>query len=198
MKEMGLLLTPEITKWPDVPSKASPSEPWSVATTRCSFTELSPSELLQHAEFFGHFTLEFDIEVLRSLGAIPVFYLPCTSRTNAGAEALAAALVACMGEIEVLFGRLSDLEELVRSEPNNEGRFLSGESKTPLSVGGVKALLSYLTREIQPVIKLWAAVKALSGFFYPVEDLKHTDLLGYYQQREWRILANMAKDGIEL
>jgi hypothetical protein len=198
MNEMGLLLTPEITKWPDVSPKASPSEPWSVAATRCSFTELAPAELLQHTEVFGHFAIEFDIQVLRSLGAIPVFYLPCTSGTNAGAEALAAALVACMGEIEVLFSRFSDLEELARNEPSNDRQFPLGKNETLISLVGVKALLSYLTRDIQPVIKLWAAIKALSGFFYPVEDLKHTDLFGYYQQMEWRILANMAKDGIEL
>ena len=198
MKEMGLLLTPEITEWPEVPPKGGSSGPWFVATKRCSFTELAPPELLQHAEYFGRFAIEFDIQVLRSLGAIPVFYLPRTSDTNAGAETLATALVACMGEIEVLFDRFSDLEKLVRSKPNNDEQFPLAENETVISVAGVKALLSYLTRDIQPVIKLWAAIKALSGFFYPVEDLKYTDLLGYYRQREWRILASMAKDGIEL
>lgn len=203
MKEMGLLLTPEITEWPEVPAKGSPSESWYVATKRCSFTELAPPELLQHAEFFGRFAIEFDIQVLRSLGAIPVFYLPRTSGGNAAAETLATALVTCIGEIEVLLDRLSQLEKLGRSNSNNNEQFLVTENEimisgTRCSVGGVKALLSYLTEGMQPVVKLWAAIKALSGFFYPVEDLKYTELLGYYQQREWRILANMAKDRVEL
>lgn len=102
-----------------------------------------------------------------------------------------------------MFDRLSQLEKLVRNNSNNNEQFLITEAEivisgTRCSAGGVKALLSYLTEGMQPVVKLWAAIKALSGFFYPAEDLKYTDLLGYYQQREWRILANMAKDGVEL
>jgi len=194
---MGLLLTPEIIEWPDVPSKGSPLAPWYVATKRCSFTELTPVELLQHADFFGHFAIEFDIQVLRSLGAIPVFYLPQTSSTNAGAETLATAFVACIGEIEILFDRLSQLEELARSNPNKDER-LRVNHETRCSVGGAEDLLSFLTEGNQPVINLHGALQALSGLFYPAEDLNYTNLLGYYRQREWRILANMAKDGVEL
>jgi hypothetical protein len=86
MKKMGLLLTPENIKWPDVSSEGSLSEPWTIVQIRCCFTELGPTELLQHAEVFGHFAIEFEIKVLPRLGAIPVFYLPRTP--IGGAEAL--------------------------------------------------------------------------------------------------------------
>ena len=99
---MGLLLTPEITEWPEVQPDGVLSEPWYIAQKRCCFTELTPAELLQHAEVFGHFAIEFDIQVLRSLGAIPVFYLPRTSEANAGLETLATALVAGIGQIDAL------------------------------------------------------------------------------------------------
>jgi hypothetical protein len=202
MKEMGLLLTPEIIEWPDVQPDGSLSEPWYVAQKRCCFTELAPAELPQHAEVFGHFAIEFGIQVLRSLGAIPVFYLPRTSEANAGLEALSTALVAGIGQLEALFDRLSQLEELVRSNPHKDERLLVTENgivthETECSVGGAEDLLSFLTKA-QPVLSLHAILKTVSSFIYPTEDLRYIDLHGYYQQREWRILPNMARDGIEL
>ncbi len=167
------MLTPEIIEWPEVQPHGSLSEPWYVAQKRCCFTELSPNELPQHAEVFGHFAIEFDIQVLRSLGAIPVFYLPRTSEA-------ATALIAGIGHLEELFDRLSQLEGSVRSNPHAE------------------ELLSFLTQGLPPVLSLHAILKTVSNFFYPTEDLRYTDLHGYYQQREWRILPNMARDGVEL
>ena len=203
MKEMGLLLTPEIIEWPEVQPDGSLSEPWYVAQKRCCFTELAPAELPQHAEVFGHFALEFEIQVLRSLGAIPVFYLPRTSEANGGLEAMATALVAGIGQLEVLFDRLSQLEGLVRSNPHKDERLLVTENgivthDTRCSVGEAEELLSFLTEGLPPALSLHAILKTMSGFFYPTEDLRYTDLQGYYQQREWRILANMARDGVEL
>ena len=203
MKEMGLLLTPEIIKWPEFQPDAPPSGPWCVAQKRCCFTELAPAELPQHAKVFGHVAIEFDIQVLRSLGAIPVFYLPRTSEANAGLESLATALVAGIGQLEVLFDRFSQLEGLVRNNPHKDERLPVTENgivthETRCSVGGAEELLSFLTDGLPPVLSLHAILKTVSSFFYPTEDLRYTDLHGYYQQREWRILANIARDGVEL
>ena len=202
MKEMGLLLTPEIIESPEVPSEGPLSVPWLVAQKRCCFTELPPSELPQHTKDFGHFSIEFDIQVLRSLGAIPVFYLPRTSKTNAGAETLATEFIACIGNIGFLLDRLSQLEEDIQSSPNTDGRLVvkwgSSSYETRCLVEGAGDLFSYLTEGNQSVDSLRAALQALSGFFYPTEDLRYTGLLGYYRQREWRIIASMAKDGVEL
>jgi hypothetical protein len=203
IKQMGLLLTPEIIEWPEVQPDGSLSDPWYVAQKRCCFTELAPAELPQHAEVFGHFAIEFDIQVLRNLGAIPVFYLPRTSETNAGLETLATALVAGIGQLEVLFDRLSQLEGLVRGNPHKDNQLLIKKNgivthETQCSIGGAEDLLSFLTEGLQPIVSLHAILKTVGGFFYPTEDLRYTDLHGYYQQREWRILANMARDGVEL
>lgn len=191
LKEMGPLLTPEITEWPEVLSDGSLSDLWSIAQKRCCFTELTPAELPQHAEVFGHFAIEFDIPVLRSLGAIPVFYLPRTSETKAGLEVLSTAFVACIGEIDILLGRLSEVERLVRSNVNKDEMVMQ---EIQCSVGAAEDLLTFVTEGNKPLESL----QALSGLFYPAEDLKYTDLLGYYRQREWRILGNMAKDGLDL
>ena len=140
---------------------------------------------------------------MRSLGAIPVFYLPRTSETNAGLETLATALVAGIGQLEVLFDRLSQIEGLVRGNPHKDNQLLVKKNgivthETQCSVGGAEELLSFMTEGLQPVVSLHAILKTVCSFFYPTEDLRYTDLHGYYQQREWRILANMARDGVEL
>ena len=35
----------------------------------------------------------------------------------------------------------------------------------------------------------------MCGYFYPIENLRFTDELGYYRQREWRIIASIAQLG---
>jgi len=193
MKKMGLLLTPENIQWPDVSSDGSPSGPWTIVQIRCCFTELGPTELPQHAEVFGHFAIEFEIQVLPRLGAIPVFYLPRTP--IGGAEALATEFVACIGNTQILLDRLLELEELVRINSNKHKRLVIIKNRvtreTRSSVEGAEDLLKSLTEGIQPPARLNAVLRALSGYFYPIDDLDYTSLLGYYRQREWRILGNM-------
>jgi hypothetical protein len=200
MKKMGLLLTPETIEWPVVLADGALSETWKVTQKRCSFTELAPAELSQHAQFFGDFALEFEIRALRTLGAIPVFYLPRPSKTSNASEELATAFVAGIGEIDVLLDRLRRFEKLVRSNVNKDDKppLTKDSRRTLCTVGGIEDLRFILTEGIQPLIGLQATFRALSGFFYFTEDLKYTDLLGYYRQREWRILANMAEYGIAL
>jgi hypothetical protein len=193
MKKMGLLLTPDNIPWPDVRSDGSASEGWTITQIRCCFTELGPNELAQHAEEFGHFALEFEVDVLPRLGAIPVFYLP--RRSIGGAEQLATELVACVGNMQILVNRILRLEEEIRVNSNkNKSHSIikNGDTrKAQSSVGGAEDLLSSLTEGMQPLSRVYAALKALSGFFYPTDDLSRTGLLGYYRQREWRILANI-------
>jgi len=55
-----------------------------------------------------------------------------------------------------------------------------------------------LSDQSQPVEILRNALKYVSGFFYPAEDLCYTDLLAYYRQREWRFVANLMKRGQEI
>ncbi len=202
MKEMGLLLTPEIPKWPDNVSGDPLSEPWSVAQIRCCFTLLQPFELLQHAKVFGHFAIEFDIKELRKFGAIPVFYLPTILEPDDASGVLAAKLVGCIGQIDELLCRLKLTEDSIGGDTNRDkplGIMKDGRlvRQTTCSVGGIEDLLSFLGEGHQPLINLWAGLRALSGFFFPTEDL-NTDLVGYYHEREWRILSSAAKNGVKL
>jgi len=193
MKKMGLLLTPENVSWPNLSSDSSSLESWTIAQVRCCFTELGPADLLQHAEHFGHFAIEFDIDVLPRLGAIPVFYL--LRRPIGGAEVLSKEFIACIGDIQTLLKRLLYLEDLIRTNSNKDKMVIITKNEdtreTRSSVGGAEDLLASLTEDIQPTARLDAEIRALSGYFYPIDDLDYTSPLGYYQQREWRILGNM-------
>lgn len=70
----GLLLTPEDFEvgidWPD-----GYQETVGFAQTRICFTLIASEELPQHAESFGPFAIEYDVSVLKRLGANPVFSL---------------------------------------------------------------------------------------------------------------------------
>jgi len=106
----GLLLTPEQTSWQEPVSGGGLSEPWKVIQKRACFTELATTELKRHSDVFGRFALEFEIQGLRQLGAIPVFYFPRASTDDIGMESVAASLLCRTGEIQVLLNRLGQLE----------------------------------------------------------------------------------------
>jgi hypothetical protein len=76
IRDFGLLLAPESVKWQYEHKDGSPPRATQVLQRRVCFTELAPDELRGHARRFGHFALEFTVSTLKSLGAIPVFYIP--------------------------------------------------------------------------------------------------------------------------
>src|SRR5262245_56796620 len=86
--ERGLLLTPEKFEFREPLDDGSSSAPASIFQKRICFTELSPNELPAHSKLFGTFALEFDINTLRAMGAIPVFYVPLHFKAD-GHEGLA-------------------------------------------------------------------------------------------------------------
>jgi hypothetical protein len=73
---------------------------------------------------------------------------------------------------------------------------LSSASPTRCTVGGAKDLMQILEVGGQPIDALLGAVRAMAGFFYPVENLKYTGELAYYRQREWRLIGNMMLNGV--
>ena len=193
--DRGLLLTPERIEFREELSNGSLSQPWYAMQKRMSFTELEPRELPQHCHTFGPYSLEWDIATLIGMGAIPVFYVPLRSVPGSH-SAVACSMLARIGEIQKLLVRLDDLETLVR-ESANQAELLtvtkdgSPMAQTRCSVGGAADLLTMLQHGIQPLSALTGALRALAGYFYPTDHERYTDLLGYYRQREWRLLANI-------
>lgn len=168
--ERGLLLTPERLEFREELSNGGLSPPWYVMQKRISFTELETRELPRHALTFGSFSLEWDIKTLIEMGAIPVFYVPL--RSTAGAvDGFASAMLARLGEIQTLLERVESL----RDAPN---------------------VLRELQAGIQPASVLVNALRTIAGYFYPTDHPEYTSLLGYYRQREWRLLGNWVRKGI--
>jgi hypothetical protein len=75
IRDFGLVLTPQLIEWSQQ-SLGAPPRTLPILQKRVCFTELSPKELPGHTEKFGHFSLEFEIDTVRRLGAMPVFYVP--------------------------------------------------------------------------------------------------------------------------
>jgi len=202
IRDIGFVLTPEITEWREPLNDGTLSKPWKVIQKRCCFTELSPNELGKHTKSFGCFSLEFDVRTFRQLGGIPVFYLPRPTDEDVGLESLASALIARIGEIQKVLNRLSELSELIGKNPDKSqllGVEKDGNSAFfRTSLGGTEDVLNLITRDTQPINILRNALRVITGFFYPTEDFRYTGILAYYQQREWRFIANMSKEGIEI
>lgn len=198
----GFLLTPEITEWREPRDDGSLGEPWKIIQKTCCFTELSPNELPKHSVQFGKFSVEFEVQTFRELGGIPVFYLPRATAEDRGLESLAASLMARSGEIQILLNRLAEIANLVStSEDKSQLLVLQKNGQqlhTRCSLGGAEDLIAFLTDGTQPVHILRNALRALSAFFYPAEDITYTGLLAYYRQREWRLIANMIHLGQDI
>lgn len=75
MVEMGFLLTQEIVDWGKY-LKLNEIRPNRIDQKRICFTALNPKELKNHMAKWGIFSLEFNTQNIRLLGAMPVFYVP--------------------------------------------------------------------------------------------------------------------------
>ena len=202
MVTSGLLLVPETIQWQEPLVDGELSKPFYVAQKRICFTELAESELAEHSRRFGPFSLEFSIQSLRQLGAIPVFYVP-PGRTDQYLESIGNALMARMLEIEQLLDRLSQIGKVISGTARDDETIaitVDGHAVGTLSmnVGQARELFRVLFHESQPVEQLLNAMRASAGFLYPTEDLTFTTTLGYYRQREWRIVSAMVKRGTEV
>lgn len=143
----GLLLTPEKTVWSEFTNDGGRAQPVEVFQKRACFTELAPTELSGHASLFGPFTIEFEIETLRLLGAIPVFYLPSPGTEERGLGGVSAALIARMAEIQQVLSRLAAIRQLTAATTNKEERIqvtVNGTSAgtTQCSIAAAEDLLN--------------------------------------------------------
>ena len=205
----GLLLTPETIEWSESltlkSGGTSRSDPWCVSQKRCCFTELFPHELSDHSRRYGHFALEFEIEILRQLGGMPVFYIPRSSENSLGLEGLGEMLIARLGEIQGVLERLAKLEDDVKNNTNKNDLISveqdgQGVGSIQCTIGGAEVLFALLRLRsentyTQPTKTLLNAVKGMAGLFAPADDIDCRELLSYYREREWRILAKIEKDG---
>jgi hypothetical protein len=112
IRDFGLVLTPQFIEWTQ-PNIDAPPRTLPVLQKRVCFTELSPTELPGHAEKFGHFSLEFEIDTVRRLGAMPVFYVPQPTSEATDGSLVGSALVAIATDWRAVLQRMAWLNEIL-------------------------------------------------------------------------------------
>jgi hypothetical protein len=170
---VGLLITPEERRAP----KYKHLQEKLILQRRVCFTALRPDELANHAKTFGRFSLEFGPAALRDFGVLPAFYLttplPDGSLLHeAGGEVL-RSIVAIKDMIQTMLDKRDGAD---KAEQDFVYRVYVGRPRDD---------------EVE-LRELYFAIQALLNLYYPTEDLKYNNLLGYYEQREWKIIPNFA------
>ena len=194
IRDFGLLLTPQLIEWSQ--PTLDGARPLPVLQKRVCFTELSPGELSGHAEKFGHFALEFEIDTVRRLGAVPVFYVPQPTSESVDGSAVGTALLAIAMDSYVIIQRMASLNQMFHgSVPVNENfDFNVGFVRSPDSRGHftinrdeAKNFLAAIGYAVTPWSDLQGGAFALLNFFHPTDNKKTDKALEYYREREWRI-----------
>jgi len=192
ISKYGLLMTPESWEIPPEYVDSGP-EPKAIPIyqQRVCFTATNPGDLLEHSKCFGPFSLEFELSLLRRMGAMPVIYLApiIGSKTEFGGCSI--SLLHRLTEIHSLMRRMNELKQCCsNSSIQNPLRFKAGPSDEELTVrasnDGVLDVISLLERGIRDADMLRASIDSLVGLMYPSEN-STDELLEYFQEREWRI-----------
>lgn len=200
IRDFGLLLTPEIAHWQYPHADGTPPRSASMIQRRVSFTELAPSELARHSDEFGHFALEFEIEALKHLGAVPVFYVP---RAVEGAGSLASTMVMQIIEAMRLTDRIAQvlpiLEQASAEQTTVPFTFGMTDNQKVYDLNPMQATetLTGIGHALAPPQMISAFLESTLNFFYPA-DGRNNEVLKYYRQREWRISGNYAIKGEEV
>ncbi|MFM0752613.1 hypothetical protein [Paraburkholderia strydomiana] len=205
IRDFGLFLTPEPIEWSqplgDNPPRLQPR-----LQRRVCFTELAPNELQRHAKTFGDFALEFDYSAIRSLGAMPVFYVPRAESGVQDGNLLGVGLTTALIDAEAIVQRMAFLERTF-SDPRCAERIAVdiGWSENPDGRGVYdidrvesQKLMAAACHATTPLPMLQGALEAMLNLFYPADNTKHGLDLDYYRQREWRIAFKIQLEGKEL
>jgi hypothetical protein len=204
MKEVGLVLAPEIVEW-GLGALTSGREQLSMLQRRASFTELSPSELVEHSKTFGPLSLSFDIGMLRGAGATPVIYVP-QGVTGSALSQIGTFCVRGAYHTRHVLRQLQDLKAW--SDPDivakRKGMHVDSDFKLTLQntnsaneivasyevpALNVQHMLQHVGFNNIPFEHSTGVLSVFMNMFYPTDNV-HTDTqLGYYRQREWRLIA---------
>ena len=211
MRELGLILAPEIVEWQPPVSLGTPS-PSRILQRRICFTELSPQELCEHSTRFGPFALEFKTTELRRMGALPVIYMPQALSEQDHLALLGPFVVGHLGQIRGTLERLDELNQLdspayaqrVGASAISDDMMLNlrnvdetggtvQEFQVPWKA--TRDLLDYIGFRTAPFSAMTGVTTIAQALFYPTDDDHNYQELGYYRQREWRITADYFVNG---
>jgi Putative abortive phage resistance protein AbiGi, antitoxin len=201
--DFGLLLTPEVSEYKYEHANETPPRVEQILQKRICFTELSSKELKLHSENFGHFSIEFEIDILKKMGAIPVFYIPLSLNSDENGVSIGSVLLIQFVDTLNLIRRLNTINGLpeqgaLRAKlpfkidyPQNPAISRTFEIDTVESSNLLKAVNHGLT----PLPTLVNALEGILGFFYPADNRRVSKGLEYYRQREWKICLNLTFAG---
>lgn len=204
--ENGLVLSTEQVTWKQ-PTQGD-DRIVQIPQTRACFTELSLPELNRHAVSFGPISIEFELSVLRNMGAIPVIYIP--QALQEGLSALGASIVAQLGDAEYTLrllhsfdqfrdpnycaemARQQGYKDVLPSIPESVNVKIADDKplvSVPMShLGNILDAISYKNAPFDMMANILSAIQSL---FYHTDDERHSEILSYYRQREWRIISGI-------
>ena len=142
--------------------------------------------------------------MLKSLGALPVFYIPIPSDEESEVAWLGSTLVLQVIDAMILATRMSGIKQIVEQNTypvteNIDCTFGFQNLKSfKLNVTETRKFLEAFTYALTPPEMLEHALTALLGYFYPADNILHNKALAYYRQREWKIAGNFAVRGEEV
>lgn len=176
---IGLLIIPEERTTSHYKNLA----PVTFLQRRVCFTALNgePGELQSHTDFFGEFALEFEPDTLRELGALPAFYLNAAIPNGSLLHENGEKLLRLIWDAWRILGTLWHYRDNGSEEVKN---FIRDYIFKPKSPGSQEA-------EIQEV---FYGLETVLNLYYPTDNpnYKIGKDLGYYRQREWKVVPNWA------
>jgi hypothetical protein len=205
IKRIGMILAPEVVTW-DMAILGGNAKPVSLLQRRASFTELDISELPAHSATFGPLSLACDIGALRTIGAVPVIYVP-QGKSESSVSLLATFCVNAIYHTRYVLAHLNELKntadplkleqslgkpvspscDLELRNVGADGQPVAGY-KIPLTT--IRDFLQYIGFNNIPFDHSAAALSYYLGIFYPTDNPYKNDQLGYYRQREWRLISS--------
>lgn len=211
IKNTGLILAPEIVEWKQLLSDGTFRE-ISNRQVRISFTELSENEIFEHSKKFGPFSIEFEINDLRRMGAMPVIYVPQHLQGKPNFSSIGSAVVAQMGDARHLVAHLNLLslhlnDDYIKAtygaEPAPNMNFILNNIDEQnqithsynFSRKTIEEFLAYIGYKSAPFALMDGIISVVQNLFYPTDDLIHDSVLSYYRQREWRLLSGAVLNG---
>lgn len=189
----GLLLVPEQVTWTD-PTEADGITPILAVQRRACFTELAPEELLEHGKIFGPYAVEFEIDELRNLGALPVIYVPDKLESDEYCGAIGTLLLASLTSSATLIKNIAETVASQVAALQVKLDFRNGRQVVRNFSANETAVIREYLDLLQQAEGITFndtrnALLSMSSLFYPTENKKYTDDLAYYRQREWRVIS---------
>lgn len=198
--DIGLVLSPELLEFPLVGGLGNNDKGTRVFQRRVCFTFVSSRDLVEHAAIFGSFAVTFLPEMLRELGAVPVFYVPRPiSRNDVDTYSnFSNAIIHQIRDISVLLEELIGVQREFDRVSTEEivTVAVDGEREQQMHVKTALGLLRNLQGQKGDLTVLRGFIWALANLFYHADSARENDIFrkldfSYYRQAEWRIIAGL-------